>query len=452
MKKIHNEIINGNINLIEQLNYYDINELLEYIKNSENRKDILNKLIPIFIKNNNWHQLHYEIFKLICTEKEFKEYTFYLLHNEHVKIIDFQPTEFKNILEHTTWGIDYILDNLHKCLDDPKIYEMVNFLTEHVITNNKKYYNKLKEIIFGLKDHELIDNFIAISIDSYQELNSNDILSSLYEDPEDYYYQQQTLPFCKKETKMALSQIPTHLKHYIKNNESIKQLLLENFETFLKAEKKEKMSFIESLYNDLPQEIKDKYKDIYQLYKSYPVYFVDKYITDIMNHNGTNFLLKYLKDKEIMYLDTGSTTTAFKIGNEVLKFTRHKHEVNTEKDMFLLAKTLTKNVYDIDKIPILIIEIQKYLGKTHNGKVMTKQDIENFLNELDKQGYEVTDPNCLNRDCCNFGFLGDYKEANIINYNSHEELPEWFKERPIVLYDIDLIYKKDSKIKRKFIR
>lgn len=76
---------------------------------------------------------------------------------------------------------------------------------------------------------------------------------------------------------------------------------------------------------------------------------------------------------------------------------------------------------------------------------MTEQDIENFLMEANKQGLVITDPLCLSKDNDNFGFLKSYKDATLAGVNSYDELPDWFKERPIVLYDIDLVtYKKDQ--------
>lgn len=45
----------------------------------------------------------------------------------------------------------------------------------------------------------------------------------------------------------------------------------------------------------------------------------------------------------------------------------------------------------------------------------------------------------------NFGFLKDYKDATLVGVDSYEELPDWFKKRPIVLYDIDMVsYEKDK--------
>ena len=67
----------------------------------------------------------------------------------------------------------------------------------------------------------------------------------------------------------------------------------------------------------------------------------------------------------------------------------------------MLAPTETKVIYNSKQEPIMIIELQKYLNDNYNEDNMTTLDIKKFLDELDKQGYVVTDPNCLNKK---FGF------------------------------------------------
>lgn len=81
---------------------------------------------------------------------------------------------------------------------------------------------------------------------------------------------------------------------------------------------------------------------------------------------------------------------------------------------------------------------------------MTDEDIKCFFMELEKQEYVVTNPNCLEKEFSNFCFLKDYHDANTTGFKSAEDLLEWFKERPIVLYDIDLVYKKNAEYVKRF--
>jgi len=122
MTNIYDEIINGNLDLLYELTDLDRKDFVSnIIGNSTNKKEILNRLLPIFRNSNNWYFLAYEIFKLIYLDNDYKEYTFYLLHNEYVTLVDLKSIELKNILEYTTWGFDYALHNLNKYLNHPKI-------------------------------------------------------------------------------------------------------------------------------------------------------------------------------------------------------------------------------------------------------------------------------------------------------------------------------------------
>lgn len=76
---------------------------------------------------------------------------------------------------------------------------------------------------------------------------------------------------------------------------------------------------------------------------------------------------------------------------------------------------------------------------------MTEEDISNFMKEIDRQGLVLGDPHCLQHDFVNFCFLEDYHDANLCGASSYEDLPEWFKKRPLVLYDIDMVTRKREK-------
>ena len=119
-------------------------------------------------------------------------------------------------------------------------------------------------------------------------------------------------------------------------------------------------------------------------------------------------------------------------------------------ELFLFAPTTTTELVNETGETELIIERQPFLDKEYNGSEMTRDDITNWLNELYKLRYETTDPHNLDKTFENYGFLRDYHEANLGSYKSHEDLPEWFKKRPVVLFDIDLIYEQEDRNKRYF--
>lgn len=136
----------------------------------------------------------------------------------------------------------------------------------------------------------------------------------------------------------------------------------------------------------------------------------------------------------------------FRIGDDkVLKLTSRKHMKDTLTEHFLLAPTKTKIIYNENNEPILYIEKQDYLEKVYNGVAMNDEDLENYFEELRRLNIILHDPHCVKRLYDNFGFLKDYHDATLIGVNSYEELPDWFKRRPLVLYDIDMIRMKEIK-------
>lgn len=444
------ELKKGNISFLSSLSYFDKENIVSnIIGESKDKKEILNKILPIFRNEGNWYELAYEIFKLIYLDKDFNEYTFYLLHNQLVGLEDMSEVVFKNLLKNTTWGLDYIVDNIINIPNDIFFRLKMDIIIQY-IGDNPKLYQQTLDKIMSFDSRKVKEQFIISSLSHHIYLDEKIIISSLYKNSDDYYYQQESLPFILEKQQFDFSKLPSYLSFYTKRDEKIKNMMIDNFELFFKIEKDNKMKIIDCLYNFLSKEILEKYNQIYSFYKLKPGLQIDRILTVILNNNMDDFLLEILKDHVVSYIGSGTTAMVFKVDDLVLKLSLTKHDFNTERDLFLIAPTNTKIIYDKDNNPVLILEIQKYLERSYNDQKMTLLDIEKFLNELDKLGYAVTDPNCLNKKFDNFGFLEDYHDANLGKFNSHEELPDWFKERPIVLYDVDLVYKKGYEKKKTF--
>lgn len=454
MDKFINELNDGKVDFLENLSSYNIdsydrkNTIPELINNCKNKKEILDKVLTIFLEKEVWYDLSYGIFKHIYLDKDYKDYTYFLLHKELVRLEDFESEVIKNLLEQTNWGFDYILNNLEKSNNRTNIIkELVNYTKD-----KEELYQIILEKIMTFNNQEIRDYFLIVSLNRNILLTEDNIKANLYKNTGDYYYHQEKLPFIEEESLLTQSRLPLFLAIKSKKNDNIKNIIINNLDLFLKVESTNKMEFIEYFYDYLSKETLEKYINIYKLYKTQPTNQTDENLTILLNNNMYELLNDLLKDKEISYLSSGTTTQAFKVGNLVLKLSREKHEINTEKDLFLIVKTATKYIYDTNNNPLLILEIQKYLEKSYNNQKMTLEDINNFFRELDNLGYTLTDPLCCQKSFDNFGFLEDYHDANLVGFNSYEELPEWFKLRPIVLYDVDLVYKKDVEKKKTFNR
>lgn len=285
--------------------------------------------------------------------------------------------------------------------------------------------------------------------------NKELVVASLYENPDEFFYHQGVLPFIEEDSSKLFS---THLPFILSNAirlgnagyedykifKEYENLVKKYYSIFFYAESKGKISFVDNI-DYMEQGIKEKYGEILRIAEEQMVKTnLDFILTTIINAKEEDFLINVIKGKEFRYLDKGSTRKAFICGDDkVVKFARHLYEDNNVPEHFLLAPTQTKVIVPKDSMPIYI-EVQDYLSKVHNGEYMNENDITNFLREAEKQGLEISDPHCLQKDNDNFGFLKDYKDATLVGVNSYEDLPVWFKKRPIVLYDIDLVtYKKE---------
>ena len=202
-----------------------------------------------------------------------------------------------------------------------------------------------------------------------------------------------------------------------------------------------KMKLIDTFKDEVSEDTYEQYKPFLKLYSLYKEKSVDVFITRLINANEESKLLPYLNDK-LIYLNSGTTTDVYTDGTKVVKLTLEKYCPDTVKDFYLLAPTETIKINTCNKISEQVREVQKYLPKKKNGIKINKFEIKRFLKELDKCGYYTDDPNNLDLLPDNFGYLNDYHDANISGFNSCDELPNWFKRRPLVLYDIDKVYKK----------
>lgn len=210
------------------------------------------------------------------------------------------------------------------------------------------------------------------------------------------------------------------------------------------------MRLLNNFIDKIPENSLKEYREFLRLYHYQQTIDIDRKLSVLASHNQELLITSYLKDKVTSYVRSGTTTSVFRVGDEVLKLSLKKHEPDTERELFLIAPTNLQVIYDQEEKPILYIEKQPYLSRQYHGQEMTSRDVINFMEELDRQGFEVTDPHCISGSFDNFGFLNDYHEANITGFQSVEDLPNWFKERPIVLYDVDLIYRKGVEKKKTF--
>ncbi len=148
------------------------------------------------------------------------------------------------------------------------------------------------------------------------------------------------------------------------------------------------------------------------------------------------------QSKEYGFVGSGTTCSCYRIGDYVIKLVKTKwsYEDVICPNLYLIAKNY-EEIYLKNKEGIVKggLEIQKYLTrKTDN---IDPKCFGYFDLELDRLGYRRTDT--LIKGSCgeNAMLLDTYRDADCLN---PEILPSWFKKYPIVLIDRDRIYPKDK--------
>lgn len=371
--------------------------------------DIINNKFESFeeLSIDQKHQLLTYIFNYqIRKDKNFIHHTITMLANNLVKFKELTDEQI-NYLITTDWSLSFIL--IHEIIVKDNY-----FLAERIINNQEAFEKSL--II--LKKCQTITKitFIYEALCLDKVIEDNIVLELLSN-------QKYSLP-----------------KWFIEN-EKIKPLIIRNFNFFVELESECKMNLIDKFYDDIDEDILAKYKPFIDLYNLHKDKSVDVFLTRLINANEEEKLLPYLSDN-LTYLNSGTTTDVYTDGTKVVKLTLEKYCPDTVKDLFLLAPTETIKINTCKKVSNQVIEIQSYLPKKKKGLSISKREIKRFLQELDKFGYYTDDPNNLDLLPDNFGYLYDYHDANLTGFNCYEELPSWFKKRPLVLYDIDKVYKK----------
>lgn len=402
MNKVIADIINNKFESFEELSIDQKHQFLVYISNHQIKNAVLLKLL----NTNYWYDIRLELFNMIYKDKNFIHHTVTMLVNNLVKFRELTDEQIDYLIT-TDWSLSFIL--IHEIIVKDNY-----FLTERIINNQEAF----KKSLIILKKCQTITKitFIYEALCLDKVIEDNIVLELLSN-------QKYSLP-----------------KWFIEN-EKIKPLIIRNFNFFVELESECKMNLIDKFYDDIDEDILAKYKPFIDLYNLHKDKSVDVFLTRLINANEEEKLLPYLSDN-LTYLNSGTTTDVYTDGTKVVKLTLEKYCPDTVKDLFLLAPTETIKINTCKKVSNQVIEIQSYLPKKKNGLSISKREIKRFLQQLDKYGYYTDDPNNLDLLPDNFGYLDDYHDANLTGFNCYEELPSWFKKRPLVLYDIDKVYKK----------
>lgn len=358
--------------------------ILEYlIKDFDNNLELIDKIYL----HNDLHIRYLFMEKLLRTKKEkikdiYKDITLYLTSftNREYEQLTFLP-EFMNHEDVSKLAITALEINDQELYDKLKTYLITNYP-----------YNDLAELILIKNQKYIADkNNRNIAIEYLNLFKEN--ADILFETSDKYKYNIYNL-----------------YRNYISNN------LIEQFK---------------------------KYIDIFKINNRYD-FVLSSIFKYGLSHKLFMYIDKYLaisKDKNCQYLESGSTSNCYKIGDYVFKLNKTKwsREDIICPNIYLIIKNLEEE-YVRDKVSnkVLVgIEVQKLLTRKVDN--VPQYIFDNYHKELDKLGYELSDTLTNGKCGENAMLLDSYQDADSYNPNV---LPDWFKEYPLVSIDRDLVYKK----------
>lgn len=450
LQKLHNFIteilLNKNIDISQKEEF--INLCRSNILGT--RHKIVDYLLPFIIDKE--PELS---FSLIYDLEKYEDKTVCLLEN-HLRMQNINEKEFSILC-----NFDKVKAKLLECIQNFTISEEnLNLIISYIINDKEKY----SDIFLFFKENKNL-NLRFLFMKKLTEVNPkafslffDDIIDDItYTDElnNKHYMSMENLSelACILATDNENKEIYELLKDFIiekypKNNLAKSLIkanndtcLLEDLDTLFLTSKDYKIEIYEKYSAHLSSEIISYLQRNYEMFQRTPFhleriydYNLDKTLTELVD--------KYLsisKNKTVKYIDKGSTTACYRIGDYVIKFILSKYN-NSENcpSLYLINKAFFEElVKDDDGKCIAGLEVQRYLSKKLSRTDITS--VKQFRNLLKDEGYYIRDPIRPN-----FRFLDSYKDADCAE---PEFLPKYFKENPLVCIDRDCIYKMAKKRK-----
>lgn len=472
----------GKVDFVFSLTPYDYENLIQYIRKSNERDIIISGFLEKLIDK------YYRFcFAIIYDMDKYQEQTLYIL-NKYLGFNYLTKTHLLNILHNTTWGKEFIKSHLTEIIqkDEDILTDIFAFIFQDLDNN----YDLIK--IFYLHNNLHIRYlFMAYIIEHHHEL-----INIIYDDFTKYltsvtYQEYEQLTFLPTLMDMedicnlailSYQHLPNkniwlHLKEYILTNYPENTLagkllqydhvkvsnscysLVENPDKIKEFNQDANRLFQSSIdykliiYNhyseNVSKELLEQFAKIIALFRKKDTGKLDANLDGIyyyhLGHKLQQYIEKYLDlshSKETGYINSGATLSCYRLGDYVIKLVRTKwsYEDIICPNLYLIAKNYEED-YIRDKHGIVVagIEVQKYLSRPATN--VPSYVFTNFSKELQRFGYYSMDT-LINGVCGdNCMLLDSYKDADV---NPHTKLPNWFIQYPMVLVDRDDIYKLEN--------
>lgn len=442
----------GNVEFLDRMTEGDIKEIIFTVRYSYRRKEIVAGCIS---------QIK-ECYPHFCCEiiydmEEYKEEAKELMSKLKVKP---DREHLISMLCNTSLGLEYLRENLEDVLLE---YEKdPDFIFDYIFEN----LDKCNDLVDTLKSYS--NPHVRFLFISYLIQNKIKSFNMIYPDLINYLVGMDVNDVCiiayqlfmAKQMKLFYQVKEFILKNYPTNN--LAELLLcgiFNPYTFQIAPNKRGEKEFNSdanryfetastwrlnIYNNHSEKVS---KELLDAFKRYLLMFrhdgkTDELFEHLDIHGLTRLLQEYVDkyldlstDKTHEYLNEGSTASCYRIGDYAFKLVRTKwsYENVICPNLYLILPNLEEH-FIRNSIGIVEagLEVQKFLRR--DAKKVPEEVFTQFRTALKDLGYFSTDT-LINGECGdNTRLLDSYLEAGI-------DVPDWFKEYPLVLIDRDRIYK-----------
>lgn len=418
-------------------------DILRTIFDRSDGVSIIKEIFPELSKRDYLRDISSSLLEFLLLHNEnFTEEILYLLKTNLINMSELEAHNLEIIIYSVPEAIDIILGELKDLfkriprfeLIGSRYHAIINTLTAYIINNRPDLFETYLNSIINFEIPEMIRELFITIIQNEASFDYNLIILALRN--------------CKKnDNDHSFSDLPYELVGFIHLSDSLKDFLVTNFEELFKYERKNKLNLLFEMRKHIPSSILKEYAYLLKLTNVSIYHENNTDINTILVNGAEGFIKDYIGDNKVILLGEGTTAEAFRIGDDkILKLASKKYDEETEKEHFLLAPTEELIIKDDKGKIILHVEKQRFHKKVHNGVRINKDDLDNYFTELAKFGLEIQDPHCEAHKFDNFGFLDDYHEAILSGVNNHDELPDWFKKRPLVLFDIDMVKKKEKKL------
>lgn len=466
----------GKVDFVYRETPYDRERTIARIREADDKNDIINGFLQKLLSTDPLF-----CFAVIYDNDAFESQTRMLL----AKGYKLTNKMILNLLTNTKWGKKYIYDHIEEMESIihenyyPKLFSI--FMQNHLeyteyISHYKSHPNTHIRFLFMkylLEKHEdLFDKIYpnvmlyltSVTYRKYEQLtllpdymdNKDicDLALLIFRSKYRYRYFAPLKAFILEHypendlAKVLLNPVkvdgPGTSYHMEENKEGIKEFSYDANRLFLSSAT-EKFNVVQNYPNLISKRILEEFLAYYNRFREY-----DEDVLALINLHRLGgvlleFIDKYLalsKNPTWRHIEEGSTGTVYQMGDYVLKLfmTKWSYEEVICPDLYLIVKNLEEiYIRNTNGIVKCGIEVQPYLQRSAQG--VPKRTLDRFSEELARLGYKCTDSlmNGVRGDNCRL--LDSYQDANCKN---PENLPDWFKETPLVLVDRDRVYPKNQ--------